>query len=101
MATLLFTDDWEDMLNRASKIEDRINDSWMELLTDDEYLTLCDFFSADNFPHEDAFGERTNPATQKILKSILVGKDRIELIRYAFMLGQLVGQASIIVRDSE
>ena len=96
------TEDWENILNRASNIDDRLNYQWMELLDDDEYQTLAQIFDRDNFPHEDPFDEDNviRPDTKKIIKQLLVGKDRIDLILYAFMLGQFVGQAAIIVRDN-
>jgi len=94
------TYDWETVLDRAGKIDDNLQIQWNELIADDEYQTLCQLFDGDNFSRYDDDQNYIEVDTKKIAKQILVGKDRINLIFYAFMLGQLVGRAAeIVMRD--
>lgn len=91
--TIWHSEQFEQVLNDASKIDDRINDNWMDMIGDPDYSTLIDFFSHDNYfdsVAEEVYDEQT---VVKLLKRVLVGKDRIKLIQLAFDLGRLVGQA--------
>lgn len=91
--TIWHSEQFEQVLNDASKIDDRINDNWMDMIGDSNYSTLIDFFSHDNYfdsVAEEVYDEQT---VVKLLKRVLVGKDRIKLIQLAFDLGRLVGQA--------
>lgn len=96
------TYDFENILDRAGQIDDNLQYMWTELIADDEYQTLCQLFDGANFPHADPWDEDNviRPDTKKIMKQILVGKDRIDLICYAFLLGQLVGRATEIVKQN-
>lgn len=89
----MYSEQYEELLDQAAKADERINDNWMEMMGDDEYQTLLEFFDKGNYfdTWEDEFFP---PATvEKNLKRVLQGKDRIALIRYAFQLGKLVGRA--------
>lgn len=97
----MFSDEYENILNAAAKIDEQINDEWQELVADQEYQTLFEFFDPENYSRHDEYDDWIEVNTDKLLKKILTGKDRIALIRYAFMLGQLVGQAAQICRDHE
>lgn len=94
------TYDFETVLDRAGKIDEWIEGRWLEMIASDEYQTLCQLFDGDNFSRYDDDQNYIEVDTKKIAKQILVGKDRINLIFYAFMLGQLVGRAAeIVMRD--
>lgn len=92
----MYSEDYEEILNAAGEIDERLHDDWMECIGDEEYQTLLKFFSRDNFVdpwEEEDFDAKT---VTKNLKRHLNGQDRVALIRYiryAFMLGCLVGKA--------
>lgn len=89
----MYSEEYEEILNAAEKIDDRLSENWAEFVGDKEYQTLYNFFSKDNFVDtwEDAYFD---PETvTRNLKRHLTGQDRIALIRYAFLLGRLVGKA--------
>lgn len=96
---ILYSEDFENVLNEASNLDDSINDGWMQVIGDDKYQTLINMFSRDNY--YDTFEETDllREETLKRLKKTLAGKDRLSLIEYAFDLGQLVGRAEQILRD--
>ena len=54
---------WEDYLEKAGEIDEWVHDAWMELIADDEYNTLVQFFDKDNYPHYDAFDESNSSET--------------------------------------
>lgn len=99
--TLLYYDDWENILNLAGKIDDRLDCAWLELVGDNEYQTLLEFFDKSNYPHENDWGEWEEVNTNKALKKIIRGKDCVALINYAFLLGQLVGRAGHIAETND
>lgn len=87
------SEQFEQVLNDASKIDDRINDNWMDMIGDPDYSTLIDFFSHDNYFDSVAEEDYDEQTVVKLLKRVIAGKDRIKLIQLAFDLGRLVGQA--------
>ena len=97
----MFSDDYEEILDAAAYHDERLHDSWMELMGEAEYQTLVQFFAKENFldPWEN---EPLEPdVVSKNFKKILVGQDRIALIRFAFALGRLVGRAEQILRTED
>ena len=89
----MYSEQYEETLDQASKFYEQIHGWWMEMMGDEEYQTLFEFFAKENYFNtwEEEFFP---PATiEKNLKRVLQGKDRIALIRYAFLLGKLVGRA--------
>lgn len=96
---ILYSETVEDVLNEASKLDDRIYEAWMRMIGDAEYQTLIDLFSRDNYFDRWEEIDLTREETLKKLKKILNGKDRLRLIEYAFDLGQLVGQAEQLLQD--
>lgn len=89
----MYSEDYEEILEAAGRIDDSLSEHWAEFVGDKEYQTLQNFFSKDNFL--DTFAEEYFDAetVAKNLKRHLTGQDRIALIRYAFVLGRLVGKA--------
>ncbi len=96
---ILYSETVEDVLNEASKLDDRIYEAWMRMIGDAEYQTLIDLFSRDNYYDRWEEIDLSREETLKKLKKILTGKDRLRLIEYAFDLGQLVGRAEQLLRD--
>ena len=96
---ILYSETVEDVLNEASKLDDRIYEAWMRMIGDAEYKTLIDLFSRDNYFDRWEEIDLTREETLKKLKKILTGKDRLRLIEYAFDLGQLVGRAEQLLHD--
>lgn len=96
---ILYAEDFEEVLNEASSLDERINDGWMQMIGDDNYQTLINLFSRANY--YDSFEEvdLLREETLKRYKKILTGKDRVRLIEFAFDLGQLVGRAEQLLRD--
>lgn len=98
----MYSEDYEEILEAAGRIDDRLSDSWCECVGDKEYQTLQNFFSKDNFLDTWTDEYFDAEVVTKNLKRHLTGQDRIELIRYAFMLGRLVGKAEqILLQDGE
>lgn len=91
------TGQFEELLNEASKFDDRLDQDWAECMGDREYQTLCELFDESNFSREDAFDEWVDVNTAKQWREILKGKDVHAIIRYAVTLGRLVGRAEQIL----
>lgn len=91
------TGQFENLLNEASKFDDRLDLDWAECVGDREYQTLCELFDESNFSREDAFDEWVEVNTAKEWRRILKGKDVHAIIRYAFLIGRLVGRAEQIL----
>lgn len=89
----MYSEDYEEILQAAGKIDERLSDDWAECVGDEEYQTLQNFFSKDNFVDTWEEVPFEPEVVAKNLKRHLTGKDRIKLICYAFMLGRLVGKA--------
>ena len=98
---LRYSEDFEDVLQQAVKLDEQISDFWAEMVGDEEYQTLVEFFSRDNFFDTWEDEELDRETVIKKLKRILVGKDRLKLIEYAFDLGQLVGMATYAVQNHD
>ena len=91
--TIWHSEQFEQVINDASKTDERIHDNWMDIIGNPDYSTLIEFFSHDNYfdsIEEEDYDEQT---VVKCLKRVITGKDRIKLIQLAFDLGRLVGQA--------
>ena len=93
----MYTEDYEELLQAASKLDERTEEDWHSIVGDGEYQTLSRFFSRDNY--FDAWEETDRPAeeTERLQKRVLLGQDRMRLIDYAFMLGRIVGRAHHIL----
>ena len=88
-----FSEDFEQILDDAARIDVQLNDLWMDIMDTDEYSKLVEFFCKDNY-YDSWEGDYFPPEViTKNQKKILVGTDRIKLLRYAFVLGQLIGKA--------
>ena len=89
----MYSTEMEDKLQAASKLDDWVQYSWAEFVSDEDYASLIAFFDKDNY--YDSWEE--NFYDMKIvtrnLKKILKGKDIVRLVESAFFLGQLVGRA--------
>lgn len=98
---ILYSDDIDDILGRAGDLDENIYNGWVTMLGDNQYQTLIDFFTRENYC--DSWGEvdYAREEVVKNLKRVLSGKDRIALIEYAFYLGQLVGRAEQLLLDKE
>ena len=95
--SLRYSEDFEIVLDQAAKLDESIETSWAEMVGDEQYAKLIEFFSRDNFFdsfEEEGFDRET---VIKNLKRVLVNTDRINLIEYAFDLGRLVGKAEYTV----
>lgn len=93
----MFSTDFEELLDRAAQIDERLNNRWMNLMDDEEYQTLYNFFLKENFVdswEDEALDDKT---VKRNLRQVLAGKDKAALIRYAFALGRLVGKAEQIL----
>ena len=91
----------EDLLNEASKFDDRLDLDWAECVGDREYQTLCELFDENNFSHDDDYDGWIEVNTAKEWRRILKGKDVHAIIRYAVLLGRLIGRAEqiLLTRD--
>ena len=93
----IYSDGFERLINYAAKRDERTDEFWMELIRDEEYYTLIDFFDETHYNHYDQYNEYIEFDTQKVLKKIIRGKDAVHLIRTAFDMGRLVGRAAHIL----
>ena len=91
------TGQFEELLNEASKFDDRLDLAWAECMGDREYQTLCELFDESNFSHDDDYDGWIEVNTAKQWREILKGKDVHAIIRYAVLLGRLVGRAEQIL----
>lgn len=88
-----YAEDFENVLDQAAKIDDRLYDLWMSICADEEYQKLMEFFDKGNYYDYWEETEFDRETVVKNLKRVLVGTDRIRLIEYAFDIGRLVGRA--------
>lgn len=91
------TGQFEELLNEASKFDDRLDQDWAECMGDPEYQTLCELFDESNFSREDDYEGWVEVNTAKQWREILKGKDVHAIIRYAVLLGRLIGRAEQIL----
>ena len=92
-----YAEDFENVLDQASKIDDRLYDLWMSICADEEYQKLMEFFDKGNYYDYWEETEFDRETVVKNLKRVLVGTDRIRLIKYAFDIGRLVGRAEYVM----
>lgn len=97
----MYSEDFETILQQAAKFDERLGENWSECVGDSEYQTLCNFFSRDNFVDTWEDEDYDYETVAKNLKRHLTGQDRIALIRYAFMLGRLVGKAEYVLLNDD
>lgn len=90
----MFSGDFEEILDKAAKDDEWLNDTWMNFISHPDYATLLEFFDKDNFYDCWEEEDRDRKTIDKNLKKVVAGKDRLSLIQSAFFLGQLVGYAS-------
>ena len=88
-----YSEDFENVLDQASKIDEQIHYGWMSMCGDEEYQKLMEFFDKGNYYDSWDEVEFDRETLIKNLKRVLVGTDRIRLIEYAFDIGRLVGKA--------
>ncbi len=97
----MYAEEMENVLDEAGKVNEQLQEQWMDFIGDEEYQQLMEFFAKENF-YDTWEDEPLLPEQRtKKLKAALVGKDRIALIQAAFTLGWLVGRAEQILRDKE
>ena len=95
----LYSDEMEEILDAAGKLDDRLYEGWMEIIGDKAYQKLMEFFAKENFydTYEDEyFDSRT---VDKNLKKVLTGTDRVALVIAAFDVGVMVGRAQKILEE--
>lgn len=89
---------FENILQEASKFDDRIDEQWMKVVGDKQYDVLNQFLDPENYPHLDIFSDEwLEVDTHKAQKKIIKGQDAVELINYAYDLGRLVGRAEQVL----
>ena len=96
----LFTDDFENILNEASFIDEDIDRTWIYFTEEDHYAVVQQIFDRENYCHYDDWSDEfVEVDYQKALKKILRGKNIPDLIRYVFDFGRLVGRSEKILLD--